>query len=108
MKKRDREWMRKLRNVEKARCEIGKKKLERIETSRKRGTTVRVTAKQCRGSSSRIPDDDNRKGRGWERDTRPRRWMKKFVEGEVSMWKRGDYAGDIGACTTNYKNHCCR
>jgi hypothetical protein len=107
MKMTDRKWMQKIREKKKHKNKIPEKKLERIATAHKHGTTVTVSAKQCRGSSSRYPDDDNRKGRGWERDTRPRRWMKEFARSEVCMWNRGDYTGIDGSCSTSYKNHCC-
>ena len=103
MKPTDRKWMRKIREMQKHKNMIPEKKLERIATACERGTTVNVGAKQCRGSSSRYPDDDNRKGRGWERDTRHRRRMKDLARREVRMWNRGDYADIGGSCSTIYE-----
>ena len=103
MKPTDRKWMRKIREMQKHKNTIPEKKLERIATACERGTTVNVGAKQCRGSSSRYPDDDNRRGRGWERDTRHRRRMKDLARREVRMWNRGDYADIDGSCSTIYE-----
>jgi hypothetical protein len=108
MTKRDRGWMRKLYKKDRDRDEIGAKKCERVARARERGTVLITNTRECRGSSSRIPDDDNRKcPRAWERDTRPRRWLKGFTREEVGMWHRGVYTGVIGECSTNYEYRYC-
>lgn len=84
---------------------ISAKKLRRAEIARTRENVVVVNNRKMRGSSSRFPDDDNRKfpKSVFARDNKSRRRLRGLAREERIRWSRGEYDGLDDPCAVNVK-----
>jgi len=79
---------------------IAVKKLARIERAKANGNVMIVNHRRMRGSSNRVPDDDNRKfpKSTFKRRKDSRRSAKRFAREEHNRWKRGEHTGFCEPC----------